>query len=238
MLEVEHLSTFYEKIQVLWDVSLTVQQGQIVVVIGANGSGKSTLMKTLSALLKPRNGTIRFLGENITGISPDGIVERGIVLVPEGRLCFGPLSVLDNLRLGCFKFRHSLSKSVIEQRLGYVYRLFPVLRDRTKQKAQTLSGGEQQMLAIGRALMAEPRLLLLDEPSQGLAPLALDVIVAALLQLNAGGLTLVLVEQNARLALEMAHYGYVLETGRVTLEGVTESLRENPVVQEIYLGRS
>jgi branched-chain amino acid transport system ATP-binding protein len=238
VLKVERVSTFYGRVQVLWDLSLTVEEGQIVVVIGANGAGKSTLMKSISGLLKPASGTIRFRGEPITGMRPDLIVKRGIVLVPERRLCFGPLPVLDNLRLGSYKFRRTLSTVEYGERLSYVYALFPMLKERTRQKAQTLSGGEQQMLAIGRGLMADPKVLLLDEPSQGLGPLVIDMIVKALLQLHDKGLTLVLVEQNARLALEMADYGYVLETGRVTLEGMTESLRDNPLVQEIYLGGS
>ncbi len=237
MLEIENLSTFYGKVQALWGVSLSVKEGQITVVIGSNGAGKSTLLKTVSALLKPRTGTIRFKGMDITRVTPDILVEMGITQVPEGRLCFGPLKVVDNLKLGCFKFRRNLSKSSIDARLENIYRLFPVLKERSKQKAQTLSGGEQQMLAVGRALMSEPKLLLLDEPSQGLAPMLVELIFDTLLQLNVKGLTIILVEQNANLALEIAEYGYVLETGRITLADTTHHLRQNKTVQEIYLGK-
>jgi branched-chain amino acid transport system ATP-binding protein len=239
MLRVKNINTYYGQVHALKNVSLHLKEGEIVTLIGANGAGKSTMLNTLSALTPPRSGEILFAGEPISGLAPDRIVELGISQVPEGRQVFKELSVEDNLELGAYlRFRRREGKGAIRKELEGVYALFPRLLERRKQMAGTLSGGEQQMLAIGRALMAHPRLLLLDEPSMGLAPLVVQEIFAVLQGLRRErGTTILLVEQNAKAALKLADRGYVLETGKVVLEGKAEELLENHEVQRAYLGR-
>jgi branched-chain amino acid transport system ATP-binding protein len=237
VLAVEGLSVSYGPAIALDHVNLQVREGQIVALIGRNGAGKTTLLKTLIGLMRPRRGTIVFQGKTISGLLSPRIVASGICLVPEGRQIFPTLTVEENLMLGGY-LRHRLLK-VGEQyphEREIVINLFPWMRERLRQKGATLSGGEQQMLAIARALMARPKLLLLDEPSLGIAPLVIKQIFEALAKLNQGGVTLLLVEQNANLALKVSHAAYVLEEGKVVLEGSSESLRANPVIQDIYLG--
>jgi branched-chain amino acid transport system ATP-binding protein len=233
MLEVSHLHTYYGHIQALKDVSLEVDKGEIVTLIGANGAGKSTTLKTISGLLKPRQGSVRLDGEDLTRYGPHEIVIKGVVQVPEGRRIFGRLTVLENLEMGAFTIRE---RNWIETVLKRVFSLFPRLRERSNQVAGTLSGGEQQMLAMGRALMANPRLLLLDEPSMGLAPVLVDSIFETIARLHESGTTILLVEQNARMALQVAGRGYVLQSGAVVLSDSAESLRRNESVRQAYLG--
>ncbi|HEX2769492.1 MAG TPA: ABC transporter ATP-binding protein [Geobacteraceae bacterium] len=239
MLKVKNINTYYGQVQALKNVSLHLGEGEIVTLIGANGAGKTTILNSLSAVVPPRSGEILFDGKAINNLSPDRIVEMGISQVPEGRQVFKPLSVEDNLELGAYlRFRKREGRGAIKKGLEDVYALFPVLLDRRKQMAGTLSGGEQQMLAIGRALMAKPRLLLLDEPSMGLAPLVVQEIFTVIENLRQEKkTTILLVEQNARVALKMADRGYVLETGKVILEGIASELLENKEVQRAYLGK-
>ena len=232
MFSARGLFTAYGAIEALKDVSLDVQEGELVTLIGANGAGKSTLLKTIVGLLKPRRGQVLFQGRDITGRPPDEILRRGIALVPERRRIFGPLSVLDNLVLGAYARRGAAAAEALEA----AYRLFPILRERRGQAAGTLSGGEQQMLAIGRALMSRPRLLLLDEPSLGLAPLIVREIFRLLVALRREGTTILLVEQNARMALQVADRAYVLETGRVSREGRAAALLDDEELKAAYLG--
>ncbi len=236
MLVVENVDTFYGAIQALRGVSLTVKQGEIVTIIGANGAGKSSLLKTIAGVLKPRGGTLHLNDTAIAGLRPAEIVRRGISLVPEGRQVFPGLAAEDNLMLGAFARR--ASRREFDEDIQSIYVLFPRLAERRKQQAGTLSGGEQQMLAIGRSLMSKPRLLLLDEPSLGLAPLLVEAIFDALQRLNQQGLTLLLVEQNATLALELAHRAYVLKNGQVILHDTGAALLANPAINEAYLGTS
>jgi branched-chain amino acid transport system ATP-binding protein len=234
MLEIKNLVVNYGAIAALHGISLSVPDGKIVTLIGANGAGKTTTLKTISGLLKPNRGDIFYDGKNIAGLPPHQIVARGISQSPEGRMIFANLTVLENLQLGAYlqKNRH-----VVGRELERVFVLFPRLQEREKQCAGTLSGGEQQMLAIGRALMSRPRLLLLDEPSLGLAPLLVKTIFEKIVEINREqGLTILLVEQNANLALEISHLGYVLETGKVVLQGDSAELRQNPRVKSAYLG--
>jgi len=233
MLEVENIHTYYGHIHALKDVSLTVEKGEIVTLIGANGAGKSTTLKTISGLLRPREGVIRLDGADLTLYLPHEIVARGVVQVPEGRRVFGRLTVMENLEMGAFSCS---DRGLIRANLERVFTLFPRLKERRNQVAGTLSGGEQQMLATGRALMANPRLLLMDEPSMGLAPVLVDSIFETIRQLHAGGTTILLVEQNARMALQVASRGYVLQTGTVVLSDTAESLRINEMVRQAYLG--
>ncbi|MBI5967718.1 MAG: ABC transporter ATP-binding protein [Deltaproteobacteria bacterium] len=235
MLEVENIHAYYGHIHALRDVSLTVERGEIVTLIGANGAGKSTTLKTISGLLRPRQGAIRLDGADLTLYLPHEIVARGVVQVPEGRRIFGRLTVMENLEMGAFSCS---DQRLIRANLERVFTLFPRLKERRNQVAGTLSGGEQQMLATGRALMANPRLLLMDEPSMGLAPVLVDSIFATIRQLHAGGTTILLVEQNARMALQVASRGYVLQTGTVVLSDTAESLRMNEMVRQAYLGES
>jgi branched-chain amino acid transport system ATP-binding protein len=238
MLRVKNINTYYGEVHALKNVSLHLTQGEIVTLIGANGAGKTTLLNTLSAIIPARTGDILFEGKGIVSLSPDRIVDLGISQVPEGRQVFKPLSVEDNLELGAYLRYHKKQKSGIQEDLEMVYDLFPRLRERRKQMAGTLSGGEQQMLAIGRALMARPRLLLLDEPSMGLAPLVVQEIFRVIESLRKEkGTTVLLVEQNAKAALNLADRGYVLETGKVILEGIAAELLENREVQRAYLGK-
>ncbi|MCJ7595927.1 MAG: ABC transporter ATP-binding protein [Desulfobacterales bacterium] len=235
MLEVEHIHTYYGHIHALKDLSLQVDKGEIVTLIGANGAGKSTTLNTVSGLLRPRQGSIRFEGEELTRYRAHEIVAKGVVQVPEGRRIFGRLTVNENLEMGAFACR---DQQLIKTNLIRVFTLFPRLKERRSQVAGTLSGGEQQMLAMGRALMANPRVLLLDEPSMGLAPVLVDSIFDTIRQLHGGGTTILLVEQNARMALQIAGRGYVLQTGVVVLSDTANSLRQNEMVRKAYMGES
>jgi branched-chain amino acid transport system ATP-binding protein len=232
MLKVDSINVYYGAIHALMDVSIEVQQGEIVSIIGSNGAGKSTLLRTLSGLIRPRTGSIDFLGSDITEISPDQIVRLGIVQSPEGRRIFTNMSVHENLQLGAFiRTDGEISKDMEE-----VMKRCPRLQERIKQNAGTLSGGEQQMLAIGRALMSRPKLLLLDEPSLGLAPNLVTEIFKIILDINQEGTTVLVVEQNANRALEIAHRAYCLETGRIVLSDTGKAMLANPKVKEAYLG--
>lgn len=233
MLKVDQIDVYYGNIQALKGVSLEVQQGEIVTLIGANGAGKSTLLKTLSGLLKPKSGSIEYLGASIAGKPAQGIVKAGISHVPEGRRVFSNMSVIENLELGAFLRKDA---SGIRQDLQKVYELFPRLHERRKQLSGTLSGGEQQMLAMGRALMARPKLLLLDEPSMGLAPLLVKTIFQIIEEINRNGTTILLVEQNANLALSIADRAYVIETGSVVVSGTADELQASEQVKMAYLG--
>jgi len=239
VLKLKNINTYYGKVHALKNVSLHLAQREIVALIGANGAGKTTILNTLSGVTPAGSGSIQFLGEAIEGLPPDRIVKIGISQVPEGRQVFKGMSVADNLELGAYlRFCSREGRDKIRQDICHIYELFPRLEERKKQMAGTLSGGEQQMLAIGRALMARPRLLLLDEPSMGLAPLVVQEIFAVIEKLRREeGTTVLLVEQNARAALKMADRGYVLETGKVILEGAAAELLENPEVQRAYLGK-
>ncbi len=239
MLKVKNVNTYYGQVHALKNVSLHLKQGEIVTLIGANGAGKTTILNSLSAVVPPRSGEILLDGAPINGLTPDRVVELGVSQVPEGRQVFKPLSVEDNLELGAYlRFRKREGRGAIKSALEEVYSLFPRLRERRKQMAGTMSGGEQQMLAIGRALMAKPKILLLDEPSMGLAPLVVQEIFSVIENLRRErGTTVLLVEQNAKAALKMADRGYVLETGKVVLEGTASELLENNEVQRAYLGK-
>ncbi|RFU62732.1 ABC transporter ATP-binding protein [Bacillus sp. V59.32b] len=233
MLKVEGINVFYGNIQAIRDVSLEINQGEIVTLIGANGAGKSTLLKTISGLIKPKQGQILYEGKPIGGKAAQTIVKQGISHVPEGRRVFANMTVEENLQLGAYLRK---DKAGIKQDLDKVYELFPRLLERLKQQAGTLSGGEQQMLAMGRALMAKPKLLLLDEPSMGLAPLLVKTIFRIIEEINKTGTTILLVEQNANLALSIANRAYVVETGRIVLSGDAEELTSSEQVKMAYLG--
>jgi branched-chain amino acid transport system ATP-binding protein len=233
LLEVNGIHTYYGNIHALKGVSLTVEEGEIVTLIGANGAGKSTTLKTISGLLRPRQGQVRLAGVDLHQYKPHEISAKGLIQVPEGRGVFARLSVAENLELGAFT--RGDGKGIAED-MQRVFALFPRLRDRRGQVAGTLSGGEQQMLAIGRALMARPRVMLLDEPSMGLAPLIVDLIFETVKNLNASGTTILLVEQNARMALQVANRGYVLQTGAIVLTDTAKGLQANEMVRQAYLG--
>jgi branched-chain amino acid transport system ATP-binding protein len=233
LLEVDDIHTYYGNISALRGISLTVEEGEIVTLIGGNGAGKSTTLRSITALTPPRAGTVRFEGKDITKTPSADIVAAGISMVPEGRRCFPRMTVRENLDLGAFLRK---DKAGIASDIDRIFGLFPRLQERERQKAGTMSGGEQQMLAIGRAMMARPRLLLLDEPSMGLAPLFVDRIYDTIREINEAGTTILLVEQSATHALSVAGRGYVLETGAVALSDDSESLRTNPDVQKAYLG--
>jgi branched-chain amino acid transport system ATP-binding protein len=236
VLELEDVHTYYGSIQALKGISLTVNQGEIVTLIGANGAGKSTTLRSINGLNNPRRGRIRFQGRDITHESAHEIVEQGIAQSPEGRRLFPRMSVLENLEMGTFQRADRGDRKAVQQDLERVYELFPRLNERKQQKAGTLSGGEQQMVAIGRALMARPKLLLLDEPSMGLAPIFVERIFEIIREINSQGTPILLVEQNALMALDVARRGYVLETGRIALADDAQKLKENPDVQRTYLG--
>jgi branched-chain amino acid transport system ATP-binding protein len=233
MLEVDNLNVYYGAIHALKGISFHVEKGEIVTLIGANGAGKSTTLSTISGLLRSRTGQTVFQGENISMTEPQDIVKKGIVQSPEGRRIFATLTVLENLEMGAFLYN---DRARIEQDLESVLQRFPRLRERRKQLGGTLSGGEQQMLAIARALMSRPTLLLLDEPSMGLSPILVEQIFEIIRDINSQGTSILLVEQNAQMALSIADRGYVLETGRVVLEGLGHELLANPTVMEAYLG--
>ncbi len=233
LLEVHDLHAAYGAIKALKGISLSVEQGQVVSLIGANGAGKSTTLNVISGLLKPKQGQILFDGTDITGWRADKIAAQGLAQVPEGRQIIAPMTVIENLLLGAYRRRDN-----IDADLDAIFRRFPRLFERRHQKAGSLSGGEQQMLSVGRALMAKPSLLLLDEPSLGLAPLVVAAIGDIIKEINKAGLTVILVEQNARLALGLANRGYLLETGNLVMEGDAEALAKSETVQRVYLGAS
>jgi branched-chain amino acid transport system ATP-binding protein len=233
MLEVNDLNVYYGAIHALKGVSFQLQEGEIVALIGANGAGKSTSLKAVSSLVKVRSGEIFYRGEQLTTVPPQDVVKKGIIHVPEGRKIFPRMSVVENLEMGAYVHDN---RDAFETDMEAMFERFPRLRERRKQSGGTLSGGEQQMLAIARGLMAHPQLLLLDEPSMGLAPIIVEQIFDIIRDINKQGTTILLVEQNAQMALSVADRGYVLETGRVVLEGNANDLMENPVVQEAYLG--
>src|SRR4051794_27357021 len=233
MLELANVHTFYGNIHALQGISVQVQDGEIVTLIGANGAGKSTTLRTISGILQPRDGEIRLDGQRINAVPPHEIVGRGVCQVPEGRRIFSRMTVRENLEMGAFSRKDT---STIKSDMDRVFELFPRLLERASQKGGTLSGGEQQMLAIGRALMARPKILLLDEPSMGLAPILVETIFQTIVEINSQGVTVLLVEQNAVMALQIAHRGYVLETGEIVLADSAESLRQNETVQKAYLG--
>jgi len=234
MLEIRNLTASYGAISALHGISLSVPAGGIVTLIGANGAGKSTTLRAISGLVKPRGGEILYDGHNIAGLPPHEIVKRGLSHVPEGRMIFANLTVRENLAMGAYLQR---DKKVVASEMELVFQTFPRLKEREKQVAGTLSGGEQQMLAIGRALMSKPRYLMLDEPSLGIAPILVKTIFSKISEINQQlGITILLVEQNANLALEISDYGYVLETGRIILQDESANLRANSLVREAYLG--
>lgn len=233
MLQVDHLNVAYDTLQVLWDVSLEVHEGEIVALIGSNGAGKTTLLRTISGLMKPLFGSIRFMDEEIAGLPPHEICRRGVIQVPEGRALFPRMRVVENLELGAYL---PAARAQRHETIERVYRLFPRLKERWRQDAGTLSGGEQQMVAIGRALMARPKLLMLDEPSLGLAPVMVETIMEVLTQLNAEGMTILLVSQEVHQALAIAHRAYVIENGRIVRSGPSHELRNDDAVRSAYLG--
>lgn len=233
LLQLDGVHTFYGKIEALKGISLTVNEGEIVTLIGANGAGKSTTLRSISGMTPPRSGTITFNGRQINGRQVHDITAERLVHVPEGRRIFPQMTVLDNLQMGAFLRKNGPE---VDASLDQVFSLFPRLKERVAQKGGTLSGGEQQMLAMGRALMAKPKLLMLDEPSMGLAPVVVDLIFDTIVKLNEDGLTILLVEQNAATALQVAHRAYALEVGSIALEGAGADLLTNDKVRETYLG--
>ena len=234
LLEVKDLVVSYGGIEALKGISFSVDEGQIVTLIGANGAGKSTTLRAITGIVPVKSGTITYNGEDITGMDTQKVVERGIALVPEGRRVFANLTVLENLKIGAYLRKDTAQ---IQKDIEYIYKLFPRLEERSWQLAGTLSGGEQQMLAVGRAMMTRPRLIMMDEPSLGLAPLVVRDIFGIISRLSADGITILLIEQNANAALHAAHYGYVLETGMMTLSGTGEELLSSKSIQEAYLGK-
>ena len=233
LLELDNVKTYYGNIRALKGISIEVNEGEIVCLIGGNGAGKSTTLMTISGILTPQEGNIIYQGQSIISVRPDNIVQMGICQVPEGRMIFPMLTVMENLDLGAYLRK---DKAGIKEDINQVFGLFPVLRERCNQAGGTLSGGEQQMLAIGRALMARPNLLLLDEPSLGLAPILVDAIFKIIRQINNQGTTILLVEQNAQLALQYSHRGYVIETGEIVLTDTSAELLKNEQVKKAYLG--
>lgn len=232
MLNVTNMNVYYGNIYAIKDVGFYVNEGEVVTLIGANGAGKSTILKTISGLLRSKTGSVSFIDEEIGNLAPHTIVQRGLAHVPEGRRIFLQMSVLENLEMG----NYTQPTATMHQRIEQIYERFPRLKERRKQTAGTLSGGEQQMLAIGRALMSQPKLLMLDEPSMGLAPLLVEQIFGIIRELNDAGVTILLVEQNAHMALRVAHRGYVLETGRIVATSSAEELLKDDAVRRAYLG--
>ncbi len=233
MLLIDRINVFYDSIQALWDVSLEVAKGKIVALLGSNGAGKSTTINAITGILKIKSGVVKFAGHEIQNLSPHAVVESGLCQIPEERLLFAEMSVRENLELGTYVQRARKGKS---RKIEEMYEMFPRLLERKNQKAGLLSGGEQQMLAIARGLMSRPSLLVLDEPSFGLAPVLVDEIFKIVKNINGQGVTILIVEQNIYQALELADYGYVLENGRITLQGTGHELSENSYVKESYLG--
>ena len=233
ILEIKNLSVRFGGIRAVNDISMDVEEGKIVTLIGANGAGKSTILRSVSGIVKPQAGEILFRGQNLLGLSPDRIVSQGVTLIPEGRRVFPNLTVLENLKIGAY-----LRKGKLDDDIEYVYSLFPRLKERSWQFAGTLSGGEQQMLAVGRALMAKPQLVMMDEPSLGLAPLVVRDIFRIIETINKSGITVLLIEQNANMALKVAHKGYVIETGSITMTGTGTELLADEKVKEAYLGKA
>lgn len=233
MLKIDNINLYYDGIHALKGVSLEVPEGKIISLIGANGAGKTSTLRTISGLNKPKSGTIIYNNQDLLKVSPEKLVNMGIIHVPEGRRIFAPMSVYENLELGAYLRK---DKAGIEKDLQNVFKRFPRLEERKKQTAGTLSGGEQQMLAMGRALMAQPKVLLLDEPSMGLAPILVREIFDIIKELNSIGITILLVEQNAKMALSIADYAYVLETGKIVLEGKGKDLADSDEIQKAYLG--
>lgn len=232
MLKIKDLNVTYGGINAVRDVSFDVEEGSIVTLVGANGAGKSSILRTIAGVVTPKSGSIEFCGEDITGLSAEKVVKSGITLVPEGRRIFPDLTVLENIKIGAYLRRDSL-----EEDIEWVYDLFPRLKERSWQMAGTLSGGEQQMLAVARALMSRPKLMMMDEPSLGLAPLIVRDIFSIIKEINKNGVTILLIEQNANMALKTAHRGYVLETGRIKLQGTGAELLANEEVKKAYLGK-
>jgi branched-chain amino acid transport system ATP-binding protein len=233
LLTVESLSAGYGDVRVLWDIGLAVAAGEITCIVGSNGAGKTTLLRTISGLVPATSGRIAFAGEDVTSLAADQILARGIVHVPEGRRLFRGLNVRDNLLLGAYLRRDDAE---VHSDLEYVFSLFPILRERQKQDATTLSGGEQQMCAIGRGIMSRPKLLMIDELSLGLAPRLVERLSEALLEINRKGITILLVEQDVMTAFEIARHGLIIETGRVSMTGTTQALADNPAIRQAYLG--
>lgn len=234
MLTLKQVDVYYGNIQALWEIDLRVEEGELITIVGSNGAGKSTILRTISGLIKPKRGSIEFDSTRIDLLSPDKIVQFGISMVPEGRELFPRMTVRENLELGAAYIENAHQRKV--ESLSWVHSLFPILHRRSSQLAGTLSGGEQQMLAIGRALMSKPKILMLDEPSLGLAPLMVAEVFRTVLQINRQGITILLVEQNVKQSLGMAHRAYVLENGRVVMEGNGKELVANKHVKEAYLG--
>jgi len=237
VLKIDGISSHYGGVQALDEISLVLEEGEILALVGGNGAGKTTLLNLISGIIRPSHGKIVFKGENIVSFSPERIVTLGIIQVPEGRHLFGPLTVRENLELGAYRRRGKQNKKNISEDFNYILQLFPVLEKRLNQRAETLSGGEQQMLAIGRGLMGKPVLLLLDEPSLGLAPLVVQEIISIIERLRKEGTTILLVEQNARAALRISDRAYVLKTGKIQLQGKASDLLEDGEVKRAYLGQ-
>ncbi|MBU3190260.1 ABC transporter ATP-binding protein [Clostridium bowmanii] len=235
MLKIDDLVVSYGGIEALRGVSIEVEEGKIVTLVGANGAGKSTMLRSIVGLVKPKSGKIQYLDSDLMLIKPQNIVKHGITLVPEGRRIFGDLTVIENLKLGAFSRK---DEKEIKEDMEWVYTLFPRLKERIWQQGGTLSGGEQQMLAIGRALMSRPKLLMMDEPSLGLAPLIIKDVFNIIKEINKQGVTILLIEQNANAALKIAHIGYVIETGRITIKGSGKDLLCNDAIKKAYLGES
>jgi branched-chain amino acid transport system ATP-binding protein len=235
LLEVNNINVFYGNIHALRDLSLNVEQGEIVTLIGANGAGKSTTLKTLSGILKPKSGSIKLEGDELTRYPAHQIVTKGMIHVPEGRRIFGRLTVQENLEMGAYTVKNERQN---RDNIAKVFDIFPRLQERRKQLGGTLSGGEQQMLAMGRAIMSNPKVLFLDEPSMGLAPVLVDSIFENVRQMHAAGMTILLVEQNARIALQVAGRGYVLQTGSIALADTAENLQSNEMVRKVYMGEA
>ena len=235
MLKVDNINVYYGSIHAIKDISFEVCRGQIVTLIGANGAGKSTTLQTVSGLLHSKTGSIEFLGKSLAGVAPHRIVEHGLAHVPEGRRVFPNLTVSENLKIGAYLRR---DKQAVQKDAEHVYELFPRLKERSWQLAGTLSGGEQQMLAVGRALMSSPKLIMMDEPSLGLAPLVVQDIFSIIRQINSEGITVLLIEQNANMALKIADKAYVMETGRITMEGTGAELLADETIKEAYLGKT